>query len=50
VLKSGAIALLDAEWVIAHAASGGVLPPRQALPDVAFLSLTDRDSGQNSQF
>jgi len=40
VLNSGAVALLDAEWVIARAASGGVLLPRQALPDKAFLSLS----------
>jgi hypothetical protein len=38
VLKSGAVALLDAEWVMALAARGGVLQPRQALPDEAFLS------------
>jgi len=41
VLKSGAVALLDAKWVIARAASGGVLLPRQALSDEAFLSLTE---------
>ena len=41
VLKTGAVALLDAKWVIARAASGGVLLPRQALPDEAFLSLTE---------
>jgi len=39
VLKTGAFALLDAEWVIVRAASGGVLLPRQALPDEAFISL-----------
>jgi len=41
VLKTGAVALLDAEWVIACAASGGVLLPRQALPDEAFLSISE---------
>ena len=41
VLESGAVALLDAEWVIARAASSGVLLPRQALPDEAFLSLSE---------
>jgi len=39
VLKTGAVALLDAEWVIAHAKCDGVLLPRQALPDKAFLLL-----------
>jgi len=41
VLTTGAVALLDAEWVIARAASGGVLLPRQALPDEAFISLSE---------
>ena len=40
-LKTGAVALLDAGWVIALAASGGVLLPRQALPDEAFILLTE---------
>jgi len=40
-LESGAMALLDADWVIDLAARGGVLPPRQALPDKAFLSLSE---------
>jgi len=40
-LASGAILLLDAKWVIALAARGGVLWPRQALPDEAFLSLSE---------
>lgn len=37
-LASGAIALLDAVWLVALAEGGGVLLPRQALPDEAFLS------------
>ena len=41
VLKSGAIALLDARWIIKHAEAGGVLTHRQALPKEAFLSLED---------
>ena len=41
VLSSGAIALLDAQWIINLADSGGVLKPRQALPDEAFLSLSE---------
>ena len=38
VLASGAIALLDASWLVAHAAAGGVLRRRQELPDAAFVS------------
>merc|ERR1719183_1007864 len=38
VLASGAVALLDAQWVISHAEAGGVLTHRQALPKEAFLS------------
>jgi len=45
VLKSGAAVLLDAEWVIARAASGGVLLPRQALPGEAFISLSEVQAG-----
>ncbi|EOD19164.1 hypothetical protein EMIHUDRAFT_118138 [Emiliania huxleyi CCMP1516] len=41
VLASGAVALLDAQWVISHAEAGGVLTHRQALPKEAFLSLAD---------
>ena len=41
VLLSGAVALLDSEWVIKLAARGGKLLPRQALPDEAFLSLSE---------
>ncbi|EOD06803.1 hypothetical protein EMIHUDRAFT_438657, partial [Emiliania huxleyi CCMP1516] len=41
VLASGAVAVLDARWVIRHAEAGGVLTHRQALPKEAFLSLTD---------
>ena len=41
VLASGAVALLDAQWVINHAEAGGVLIHRQALPKEAFLSLAD---------
>jgi hypothetical protein len=41
VLSSGAIVLLDAQWVVNLADSRGVLRPRQALPDEAFLSLSE---------
>eukprot|EP00962_Isochrysis_galbana_P034043 scaffold11463_cov124-Isochrysis_galbana.AAC.13 len=40
-IASGAVALLSARWVVALAErEGGVLQPRQALPDEAFLSLS----------
>ena len=38
VLASGAIALLDAHWIIKHAEAGGILDHRQALPSEAFLT------------
>jgi hypothetical protein len=41
VLASGAVVLLDAQWLIELARSGGVLKPRQALPKEAFLSLSE---------
>ncbi|EOD32920.1 hypothetical protein EMIHUDRAFT_122935, partial [Emiliania huxleyi CCMP1516] len=41
VLASGAVALLDAQWIIRHAEAGGVLTHRQALPEEAFLSFAD---------
>ncbi|EOD19123.1 hypothetical protein EMIHUDRAFT_369653, partial [Emiliania huxleyi CCMP1516] len=41
VLASGAVAVLDAQWVIRHAEAGGVLTHRQALPKEAFLSFAD---------
>ena len=41
VLASGAVALLDAQWVISHAEEGSILNHRQALPKEAFLSLAD---------
>ncbi|EOD06770.1 hypothetical protein EMIHUDRAFT_218835 [Emiliania huxleyi CCMP1516] len=41
VLASGAVALLDAQWIISHAEAGGVLAHRQALPKEAFLPLAD---------
>ena len=41
VLASGAVAVLDAQWVIRHAEAGGVLNHRQALPKEAFLSFAD---------
>ncbi|EOD39104.1 hypothetical protein EMIHUDRAFT_260542, partial [Emiliania huxleyi CCMP1516] len=41
VLANGAVALLDAQWIISHAEAGGVLTHRQALPDEALLSLAD---------
>ena len=41
ILASGAVALLDAQWIISHAEARGVLTRRQALPKEAFLSLAD---------
>jgi hypothetical protein len=40
-LTSGAIALLDAQWVVDYAARGCILKPRQALPAEAFISLDE---------
>jgi hypothetical protein len=37
-LSSGAVALLSGRWLIGLASKGGVLQPRQALPDEVFLS------------
>jgi hypothetical protein len=39
-LASGAIALLSGRWLCALVDINGVLQPRQALPDEAFLSLS----------
>jgi hypothetical protein len=41
VLKSGAIVLLDGQWMVNWAESKRVLRPRQALPDEAFLTLEE---------
>ncbi|CAK0861626.1 unnamed protein product [Prorocentrum cordatum] len=40
VLQSGAIVLVDAEWMVERAESGGTLKPRQALPSAAFMPPT----------
>ena len=48
VLESGAVALLDAQWIINHAEAGGVLYHRQALPEEAFLSLADLIAATNT--
>ncbi|CAK0866676.1 unnamed protein product [Prorocentrum cordatum] len=37
VLGSGAVVLVDAEWVVERAGSGGTLEPRQALSPTAFM-------------
>ncbi|CAK0795654.1 unnamed protein product, partial [Prorocentrum cordatum] len=37
VLGRGAVVLMDAEWMVGRAGSGGVLEPRQALPPTAFM-------------
>jgi len=37
VLGSGAVVLMDAEWMVRRARTGGVLEPRQALPPTAFM-------------
>ena len=41
VLSSGAVQLLDSDWLIRLSEAGGVLAPRQALPPEAFLSLDE---------
>ena len=40
-LENGAIALVDAGWLVTLAEDNGVLPPRQAAPPEAFLSLEE---------
>ena len=50
VLASGAVALLDAQWIIRHAEAGGVLNHRQALPKEAFLSFADLVEATNEYF
>jgi len=40
VLKGGAVALVDARWIVEHAEAGGIVTHRQALPKEAFLSLS----------
>ena len=40
VLRTGSIALLNAQYLIDLADKGGILAPRQAMPDHAFLSET----------
>ncbi|CAK0826698.1 unnamed protein product, partial [Prorocentrum cordatum] len=37
VLGSGAVVLMDSEWMVRRARTGGVLEPRQALPPTAFM-------------
>ena len=41
VLRSGAVALLDARWVVALWENGGRISRRQELPDEAFLSVDE---------
>eukprot|EP00962_Isochrysis_galbana_P025283 scaffold7764_cov94-Isochrysis_galbana.AAC.1 len=51
VVASGAVALLSARWVVALAkGEGGVLQPRQALPDEAFLSLSQVQQATTGKF
>jgi len=38
VLRCGAVALLDAKWLVQLAAQHGVLPPRQCIPPCGFIS------------
>ena len=40
-LRSGAIALLDAEWIVQLAAKKGILAPRQLLPPEAFATVEE---------
>ena len=41
ILSGGAVKLLDSEWLIQLADSGGVLGPRQALPSEAFIEFQE---------
>jgi len=50
VLKLGAVALLDAQWMVELAARGGVLWPRQKPPDEAFLSLSEVQACSTSDY
>ena len=45
LLRSGAIAILNAKWVVALWKSNGRIRRRQELPDEAFLSLDDLIGG-----
>jgi hypothetical protein len=46
LMRSGAVTLLDAEWLVAYAAAGLVLRPRQQLPYEAYVSVNDLLSAQ----
>ena len=48
VLSCGAVALIDAAQLVSMAESGGTMLPRQALPDSAFISLSELQAAQNS--
>jgi len=41
LLRSGAVAVLDAKWVVALSKRGGIISRRQELPDEAFLTLDE---------
>ena len=43
--RAPCVRLLDAHWVVAAAERGDVLLPRQALPDEAFISLSELQAG-----
>jgi len=43
-IRSGAIALCEAKWLVEFAKSGGVLPRRQDLPEDAFITLSELKS------
>jgi hypothetical protein len=48
-LRSGAIALLDAAWLVRLADSGGLLTRRQEMPREAFMSLDElKATGQSA--
>ncbi|EOD36635.1 hypothetical protein EMIHUDRAFT_455013 [Emiliania huxleyi CCMP1516] len=48
VLSSGAVALIDASYLIEQSERpDGVMLPRQALPDAAFVSLSELKAAQN---
>lgn len=46
LMNSGAVALLDAQWLVDFARSGSTLRPRQSLPYEAFVSVDQLKSAQ----
>ena len=44
---SAAVRLLDAHWLIEYARRGGIILPRQELPEQAFMSLDELQAAGN---